>query len=195
MSERTDDITHEDYRWTDHERELHYLNQKPNEFQASADAQHETGPKALSPAQLDQFDRQHNREWWQEQERLTQRNSLSTTRGAVKMGNDAARGVANDALKVNEHGDPENPHQANRLFAGGAQARHEYMYATDPAYKERHDYWSKTDPALKDAEGPVEGAIWSAVMPGKFIPNSIARFRNATVIDSAEDAWEKRKNK
>jgi len=92
MSERTDDITHEDYRWTDHERELHYLNQKPNEFQASADAQHETGPRALSPAQLDQFDRQHNREWWQEQERLTQRNALSTTRDAVIMGNEAARG-------------------------------------------------------------------------------------------------------
>lgn len=27
MSERTDDTTHEDYRWTDHEREVHYNNQ------------------------------------------------------------------------------------------------------------------------------------------------------------------------
>lgn len=27
MSERTDDRTHEDYRWTDHEREVHYNNQ------------------------------------------------------------------------------------------------------------------------------------------------------------------------
>ena len=27
MSERIDDSTHEDYRWTDHEREVHYNNQ------------------------------------------------------------------------------------------------------------------------------------------------------------------------
>lgn len=194
MSERTDDITHEDYRWTDHEKELHYLNQKSNEFQTSADAQHETGPKTLSPAQLDQFDRQHNREWWQEQERLTQRNALSTTRGAVKMGNDAARGGANDALKVNEHGDPENPHQANRLFAGGAQARHEYMYGTDPAYKERHDYWSKTDAPIEAVRGPVEGAIWAAALPGGFVSNSIKQAAVPISIDMARERLSSERN-
>ena len=39
MSERTDDTTHEDYRWTDHEREVHYNNQSMSENVISSDSQ------------------------------------------------------------------------------------------------------------------------------------------------------------
>lgn len=95
--------------------------------------------------------------------------------------------MANDALKVNEHGDPENPHRANRLFAGGAQARHEYMYATDPAYKERHDYWGNKDAPIETVRGPVEGAIWAAAFPGGFVSNSIKQAAVPISIDMARE--------
>lgn len=85
MSERTDDSTHSDYRWTDHEAELHrhrlkeqsgssgnqfsppqtrrsntVVNGSDETYDINADANSVLGPVALSPALLDLFDRNKN---------------------------------------------------------------------------------------------------------------------------------------
>lgn len=75
MSERIDDPNFEDYSWTDHEREVHYNNQGITQQQKStSDVDPANGGSTrtdesatLSPALLDQFDRNQNSEWYGQQ--------------------------------------------------------------------------------------------------------------------------------
>lgn len=74
------------------------------------------------------------------------------------------------------------------------QASHEYMYATDPAYKERHDWWEQKDKPVESVRGPVEGLAMAIVIPARIPQKALIGLRTLgawTAYETANDSWSK----
>jgi len=117
--------------------------------------------------------------------------SAATITPSVMMAQDTINKISDDTFKLDKHGDMFNFDSAAKIFGGDREQMHDYMYATSPEYKQRKDYWMKVDPPVIPTQGPAEGAVWAAALPGSFAGNSLKRAGKAVATGIAFNLMDK----